>query len=157
VSFKVQGSGVQGFRGSEVLGSGVQRFRVQRFRGSGFRVQRFRVQGSAQPPAAERASLIETETSADTNISICTRPGKSRLNLRQAQVSNPLPQLIIALLIYEVSFSIRLTAFQASGGPGPSAAKHPKPFSVLYPLPFTFFFFRIPHYDFPLQPRTSEP
>jgi hypothetical protein len=40
--FRVQGSGVQRFRGSEVQGlrgSGVQGSGVQRFRGSGFRVQ----------------------------------------------------------------------------------------------------------------------
>ena len=49
--FRVQGSEVQG-KGLQVQGS--------RFRGSGFRVQ-----GSAQPLAAEAASLIEKETLGD--------------------------------------------------------------------------------------------
>jgi len=60
--FRVLGSGVQGFRGSEVLGSG---FWVQGFRGSGFWVQGFRgsrVLGSAQSLTIEAASLIEKET-----------------------------------------------------------------------------------------------
>ena len=54
-----------GFRNPKYERSEVLDQKSGAFRDQGFRVQRFRVQGLASLPAAERAGMIEAETSAD--------------------------------------------------------------------------------------------
>jgi hypothetical protein len=69
---------------------------------------------------------------------VFVRPSKSRLNLRQAQVSKPLPQSKIALWINEISFLIRSAVFLPTAGLNPeSRTLYPEP-GTQNPEPRTF-------------------